>query len=150
MKGRTLRSVLRLVEEWHKQLGKQAKALTLAWPRCRIGEFEYTEGSDHLGNMRHWTITELLNNVELLEEGRRMRHCVATYAETCAKRQSAIWSLKIENGEGRKPVLTIEVDLPTKTICQVRGRCNRLPKDHEIAVIRRWMAREGIRMANLV
>jgi len=150
LKGRTLRSLLRLVEEWHKQLGKQTKGLTLAWPRSRIGEFEYMEGSDHLGNLRRWTITELLNNVELLEEGRRMRHCVATYAETCAKRQSAIWSLKIESDDGRKPVLTIEVDLPTKTICQIRGRCNRLPKDHEIAVIRRWMAQEGIRMANVV
>jgi hypothetical protein len=30
LKGRTLRSVLRLVEEWHKQFGKQAKTLTLA------------------------------------------------------------------------------------------------------------------------
>jgi hypothetical protein len=100
--------------------------------------------------LRLWWITERLNNVELLEEGRRMRHCVATYAGICAKRQSAIWSMKIENDEGRKPVLTIKVDLPTKTICQIRGRCNRLPKDHEIAIIRCWMARVGIRMANLV
>lgn len=146
MKGRTLHSVLRLVDEWHKQLGKQSKVPTLAWTGCKIGEFEFVEGTDHVGNMRRWIITELLNNVELLEEGRRMRHCVATYAESCAKKRTAIWSMKIENNEGRKHVLTIEVDLMTKTICQVRGRCNRLPKEHEKEVIRRWAAQQGIRV----
>jgi len=90
----------------------------------------------------------LLNNVDLLDEGHRMRHCVATYLGSCAKKRSAIWSMKIENNEGRKHVLTIEVDLMTKTICQIRGRCNRLPKEHEKEIIRRWAAQEGIGVGN--
>jgi PcfJ-like protein len=148
MKGRTLRSMLRLVNEWHKQLGKQQDVPTVAWRRCKIGEFQLIEGVNHLGNMRRWTITELLNNVELLDEGRRMRHCVATYAEACSKRRIAIWSLRVENNEGLKPVLTIETDLHTKTVCQIRGRCNRLPKAREKGIIGRWATQEGMRMPN--
>ncbi len=56
-----------------------------------------------------------------------MRHCVATYAERCARRQTSIWSMQMENQRGRHCMLTIEVDLFKRTICQARRKCNRLP-----------------------
>lgn len=148
MKGRTLQSLLRQMTAWHKELGKETRSPTLHWVRCKIGEYEWAEGSEHLENMRRWTIRELLDDRELTAEGRAMKHCVATYAQKCAKRQSSIWSLKVENSEGRKPVLTIEVDLATSTICQVRGRSNRLPKDHEREILRRWAMQERLRIGD--
>ncbi|HYV39288.1 MAG TPA: PcfJ domain-containing protein [Gemmataceae bacterium] len=150
MKGRSLRSVMRQVAEWHKQLGKETKKPVLRWPRCKIGEFEHIEGNEHLASMRRWTITELLTSRRLFDEGRLMHHCVGTYAEPCAKRQTSIWSLTVENDQGCKPVLTVEVDLTRRTICQIRGRCNRLPKDHEREIIRRWAMWEGLRIAEQI
>ena len=81
MKGRTVGSILRQVEEWHKQLGHDMSQPTLSWLRSPFKDFRLVEGSEALGNMRVWTITELLTSRALFVEGRAMRHCVATYAE---------------------------------------------------------------------
>ena len=97
--------------------------------------------------MRVWTITELLTSRALFLEGQAMRHCVATYAERCVRRQTSIWSMQVENKRGRHRLLTIEVDLPKRTICQARGKCNRLPQPAEREVMDRWAAQQGLRIA---
>jgi hypothetical protein len=100
-----------------------------------------------LGNMRVWTITEILDSRELFLEGQAMRHCVATYKEDCIRRQVSIWSMQVVTRRGQYRALTIEVDLPKKTICQVRGKCNRLPGASEQEVVELWAAVEGLKVA---
>ena len=97
--------------------------------------------------MRIWTTTELLTSRGLFLEGRAMRHCVATFIERCANRQTSIWSMRVENQRGRHRVLTIEVDLTKKRICEARGKCNRLPTTAERKVIECWAAQEGLVVA---
>ena len=138
MKGRTVASILRQVAEWHRQLGQEATGPELSWNRSNFKEFRLVEGSEVLQNMRVWTITELLTSQELFLEGQAMRHCVATYALRCARKQTAIWSMQVENRQGRHRVLTIEVDLAKKTICQARKKFNRLPQRVEREVLHRW------------
>jgi hypothetical protein len=146
MKGRTAASILRQVEEWHKQLGQGTNQPSLTWRRSPFKDFRLVEGSEALGNMRVWTITELLTSRALFLEGQAMRHCVATYAERCACRQTSIWSMQVENQRGRHRVLTIEVDLHKRTVCQARRKCNRLPQAVEREVMERWAAREGLKV----
>ena len=150
IKGRTVQSLLRQVAEWHQRLGIDTTRLAVRWSRSNIAEYELVEGCEHLRNMRRWTIKELLTSEELLAEGRAMRHCVATYAEKCARRRTSIWSLRVESEEGVRPVLTIEVHLATRTICQVRGKRNRLAKSHEREVVRRWATKERLRIADQI
>jgi hypothetical protein len=150
MKGRTVASVLRQVEEWHQQLGQETSEPSLSWRRSPFKEFRLVEGSEALGNVRVWTITELLTSRALFLEGQAMRHCVATYAECCARRQASIWSMQVENQRGRHRVLTIEVDVPKRTVCQARRKCNRLPQTAEREVVRRWAAQEGLKVAESV
>lgn len=147
IKGRTVQSLLRQVEEWHKHLGKECRKPARVWGRSKIREFEVVEGCAQEQNMRRWTIRELLTSQELLAEGRALRHCVASYAAECAWRHTSIWSLRLENDTGERRVLTIEVDPATRTICQVRGKANRPPKERERGVLHRWVKREGLRMA---
>jgi PcfJ-like protein len=97
--------------------------------------------------MREWTITELLTSRALFTEGRAMRHCVATYVERCFRGQTSIWSMQVENQCGQHRVLTIEMDLPKRTICQVRGKCNRLPQAAERGIVENWAARVGLTVA---
>jgi hypothetical protein len=52
--------------------------------------------------------------------------------------------MQVENREGRHRVLTIEVDLAQKTICQARKKFNRLPQGVEREVLHRWATREGL------
>ena len=79
-----------------------------------------------------------------------MRHCVATYKESCVRRQVSIWSMQVETQRGQQRALTIEVDLPKRTICQVRGKCNRLPSANEQAIVERWAALEGLKVAEAI
>jgi PcfJ-like protein len=98
--------------------------------------------------MRVWTITEILTSRALFLEGQAMRHCVATYKEHCVRRQVSIWSMQVETQRGRQRALTIEVDIPKRAICQVRGKCNRWPSANERAIVERWAAGEGLRVVD--
>ena len=145
--GCTVASILDRVEEWHKELGQSAYRQAFSWRHSPCKDFQLIEGSEALGNMRVWSITELLTSRALFLEGRAMRHCVATYADRCFRRQTSIWSMQVENQRGLHRVLTIEVDLPNRTICQVRGKCNRLPQTREREVMENWVASEGLKVA---
>jgi hypothetical protein len=54
---------------------------------------------------------------------------------------------QVETQQGRQRALTIEADIPKRTVCQVRGKCNRLPGANERAIVERWAAVEGLKMA---
>ena len=116
----------------------------------RDRDFRLVEGSESLGNMRVWTITELLTNQALVLEGREMRHCVATYVDRCVRRQSSIWSMQVEDHHGLHRVLTIEVDLPRRMVCQARMKCNHLPQDQEREMLKRWAVKEGLKVAEAI
>jgi hypothetical protein len=150
MKGRTVVSLLRQVEEWHKELGREVNQPSISWRPAPFGELHLVQGEERPGNVRLWTITEILTSRALFLEGQAMRHCVATYKERCIRREVSIWSMQIETQHGRKRVLTIEVDIPKRRICQVRGKCNRLPSVGERAIVERWAAVERLRIAEAI
>ena len=83
MKGRTPASLLRQVNSWHRTLAK-VQHPKIEWPSSGIPAFEFIEGCLKSGNLKIWTISELLNTKALVAEGRKMKHCVATYAHSCA------------------------------------------------------------------
>jgi hypothetical protein len=94
--------------------------------------------------MKVWRIRELLSSQELIAEGRRMSHCVASYANSCHKGICSIWSMEVETDFGTEPLLTIEVNHQRKEMCQARGKANRLPTDKEKDILRRWAAKEQL------
>ena len=120
------------------------------WPHSGIAGFEFVEGSERGGNVKIWTITELLSTKALFAEGRTMKHCVATYARSCAHGDCSIWTLEVWTLEGRSKMLTIEVRRDTKLICQVRGKCNALAAEKHRGVLRRWAEQAGLRLAGYV
>ena len=143
MKGRTVESLLRQVEAWHRELGREQQ-VEADWPASGILAFDFIEGSVESGNRRIWTIRELLSSKALAAEGRKMRHCVASYAGSCLSRHTSIWALEQENFEGHQKVLTVEVNLRSRMICQARGKCNALPTEKERSLLRRWAERAGL------
>ncbi len=147
MKGRTAASMARLVVEWHKHLGQELDGPSLVWRRSPFKDFRFVDGSEDQGNMRVWTIAELLTSRDLRLEGKAMRHCVATYLKDCLRGTSSIWSLKLENRRGTHRVLTIELDPQRRLICQIRGRCNRLCSAAERGLVGRWAAEQGLKIS---
>lgn len=150
MRERTADTLLRNVEDWHRQLGKESRGGNLQWVKSKFSELRYTEGHAKKRNMKIWTIQELLSNKELIAEGRKQNHCVSTYARSCFSGTTSIWTMELQEIDARQKLLTIEVHNASKTIRQIRGLRNRLAKDNEMVVIRRWAAQEGFKIAGYI
>jgi hypothetical protein len=144
MKGRPVDSLLAQVERWHNRLGKAKSGGNLQQLKSKVPDFQFVEGSKENKNMRIWNIYELLSSKELLDEGRKMKHCVATYAQSCHHGTCAIWSMTLQTRDGSEKVMTIEVRLPQMAIRQVRGKLNRMPEPKEREIIQRWAAQVGL------
>ena len=147
MRGRTAGALLHQMHLWHASLRKEAEAAhnKFSWSASGVAPFDFSEGNLAAGSLRRWTIVELLSRQELFEEGRQLRHCVASYVNSCACGGTSIWSLGVERNTGsRKRVLTIEVSVNRQTIRQVRGKANRLPTEKEQDLVRRWALQEQL------
>lgn len=148
IKGRTPTSLLRRMHGWHTDLRKQPEGDQITWHASGIGGFDWTEGTLASENLRQWTIREIVTWKDLRGEGGAMRHCVASYMHSCATGRTSIWSLGLErNEQRRRRVLTVEVAVDRRLICQARGKANRMPKESEVNVLRRWAAQEGLTLA---
>ena len=157
-KGRNPDTLLRQTEEWHEELNRINRARDRAnrtygtrsysppkkWARVNIGNYSASSGGKE--NKKIYTITQLTTYDELSEEGREMKHCVASYASSCASGSCSIWSLKIaQKGVALKRMVTIE--LKNNNIAQVRGKCNRKADASENNIIADWASREGLRVS---
>ena len=146
LRGRTFASVMRLVIDWHGWLAHERSPF-LRWRRSPWNELvlpierELDDDRD-----AEWAIVELLDSRELAAEGRRMRHCVSSYAKRCASGASSIWSLRRRWCDDGTTVstLTIEVHPDTRSIVQLRTRANGLPSQWQLELVRQWAAREGL------
>jgi hypothetical protein len=153
MKGRTPRSLLRQLAEWQARLRRLPRVVELRWRRSSIGEFCWVEpaGETSPPGERRWTIRELLSSGDLYREGVAMRHCVArslsSFAQACARRETSIWSMRLERAGRRHRVLTIEVELATRSIRQARRQGDAWPTDKPRGILERWARQEGLTIA---
>jgi PcfJ-like protein len=126
------------VKNWMVRVGVFHAPPQRSWAPQPIRSFEYLEPRRHAWSERAWTIHELTDSAELIEEGRELRHCVAAYAGVCAKGTSSIWSLRCHTLTGSRRVLTIEVNPFHRMIVQARGRRNTWPEPKARALMEEW------------
>ncbi len=138
MKGRSPESLLEHVVRWHRDLAKNSGQKIRIWKSTNLQPFHMTEGKVGEPNFKIWTIRELITQQSLFIEGRKLKHCVASYVSSCAKGQSSIWSMELEQSSVVEKRVTIEVNPGTRHIVQVRGKLNRHPNQQELNIIRRW------------
>lgn len=146
LRGRTFASVVRRMREWHEALARE-RVHFLRWPRSRWNELVAPiEPTASEPRRAEWRLIELLDSYQLAREGREMRHCVVTYARRCARGSASIWSLQhrwCDAGTARS-VITLEVSPWSRTIVQVRGPANSVPRGAPLELVRRWAARERL------
>lgn len=71
------------------------------------------------------TVVELTDQRALVEEGRRLQHCVGSYGDTCLRRDGMVVSVR--NAEGKScstAALQIAAEPPVATVIQHRGAQN--------------------------
>ena len=148
LKGRTLASLLRMVADWHRSLGR-GRGGGLQWARSATRPLFYEERPlDANKRPIRWELVELASSAELQREGRALQHCVASYDRMCHRGISQIWSLRRKSlGDGPRSVVTVEVDPRCSAVVQARGFGNRSAKGVELQLIQWWARRENLRMA---
>jgi PcfJ-like protein len=147
LKGRTLATLRRRMEDWHRTLRKSQTIGGGAWAGNPLPDAEYKTGKDH--HQAIWRFRQIKTGNELFREGERMHHCVAGYKFACMQGYVSIWSLTSEFPIGRvNRGVTIEV---TKGghIVQCRGFANRLPYANEVTMAKRWAAENNLTWASL-
>jgi hypothetical protein len=143
LEGRTLRSLRRGMEDWHRELATLKRIGTGRWEGSPLSDWTWTETHDDPHQDVTWMVTQIKTGQELAEEGNRMRHCVYSYKHWCELGQRSIWSLKARTRSETKRVLTMEMTSANEVI-QIRGFANRLASAAERNVLRRWAIAKGI------
>ncbi len=148
MHRRTVHSLIKQVNDWHTQLGRSGRnSENVRWNKCAINELRFIEGSADSKNMKVWRVYELLSGVELVDDGRQLKHCVASYIKSCVRRSSSIWSMELKTENGIQKCITIEVRLSDRSIRQARGFQDRLPNQKEKEIMQRWATQEELEWA---
>lgn len=160
IKGRTPEALWRRVEAWHQELRRASRKTPLAWPVSGLEGFEREVEDREAGTTFRWTVEELLDKRSLVEEGKEMRHCVASYAASCARGQTSIWSIRVADCKAgtQKRVMTVEVHNARRCIVQARGRCNKEPGDKRSSVrlnqapiiLRQWASKAGLNVPSYI
>ena len=148
VKGRTVTSMLRLMREWHRDLGRSDNTATFTWTRSTLKPWLLEEPRrNEEETPKRWHMVELTDSVQLRKEGASLHHCVGCYAHRCYRGTSSIWSLRISQGEMQRSVLTIEIDPKKREVIQARGRANRSASGKSLRILRNWAIRVGLQMA---
>ncbi len=165
LKGRTFASLLRDTEAWHRNLQRYSLSTFREWNPMAAQPLELWQKTaacpEETGGepkTELWMVGEILNTRELHAEGAAQHHCAATYHSDCLGERSSIWSVRrwIEEKEKLERVLTVEVNPSTRTVVQIRGKCNQrpcaLPENallkSGLMILTRWAQKNGLRIAN--
>jgi hypothetical protein len=146
MKGRTVQSMLRLMQQWHRRLGVANGGLTWAPSSLRPMRLEEPSQEPSAPPVE-WQLIELTSGAQLRTEGSALHHCVASYADRCWRGASRIWSLRVRRGEYLRHVLTIEVDMQRRAVVQARGWGNGPASGKPLRLLEEWAWRERLRLA---
>lgn len=148
MQGRTPDSLRQAMLEWHRSL-RVVDLPHAEWNRSTISPLQFIEATA-TDDPCEWQTVELLTSAELVDEGRAMQHCVATYVRSCVNQNSTIWSLRrIRNGRSQR-VLTVEISPRRRRIVQAKGRNNAPPKPKHLEVLKQWAAQASLNLAEWI
>jgi hypothetical protein len=147
LKGRTLATLRRRMEDWHRALRRNQEIGGGAWAGSPLPDIEYKVGKEE--RQAIWRFRQIKTGEALFREGQRMHHCVATYKFACMQGDISIWSLTSEFPIGRiNRGVTMEVTRDAR-IVQCRGFANRLPYANEVTMVKRWAHEHNLTWASL-
>jgi hypothetical protein len=151
MKDRDPAALLRAVDTWHARLGRSRPGTPRSWaPHPRVHEWSRSEKLRDGREVEH-VIVQLLTSDDLVAEGRRMSHCVASYAGSCARGDLSIWSLRRIDPDGTwTPLVTIELDHRRNEVVQAKAAYNEPPTRAAWALVERWLREHRLAVSRWV
>jgi len=145
IKGRSLASMQRLVDGWHRALGAKSGS-GLSWTRSRFRPATFADPPAEPDRPPvRWELVELASSEQLRAEGQALQHCVASYARRCLWGFCEIWSLRRSGASSNfRSVATIEVDPRARAIVQARGMRNGPLSARARDLVGQWARRENL------
>jgi hypothetical protein len=137
IKGRTVLSIMRGEQKWYKDLDNSKDIKNENFSPCGLVEGKF------ITDNKVWTVSEILTGRALLDEGKKLRHCVYSYASSIKKGYCSIWSMQQYN----EHKITIEVVNPI--IIQAKG-CNREINVDEYRVLLGWAKKNGLHISKSI
>ncbi len=144
LKGRTPASVQRHLKEWEEQIELIKSAdCKHEFPAISVKEFNFQY------QQQNFKIVHLKSYHQLIEEGRKMKHCVASYGRACLRGESSIWSLRqVITAKQFKRIATIELCKDESDTCFVeefQSKCNTTPSKLAKTIVQQWSEQNNIR-----
>jgi hypothetical protein len=137
----SLKKLQKDVDDWHHRVYNSIpfKNEYTKFKKSNILPFDYHIEEDN------FQIVQLLKTEELIEEGEKLEHCVATYNSLCAKNYLTIFSLRKKDELNEyHSLITIEVN--HDEITQLRGLKNRKCNALEKLIIKKWAAKNQLKI----
>jgi len=126
----SLKTVTGLSAEWHKAVqdtdGPQYTFPPPWYPGGPVAGYE---------------LVPLISSLDLYQEGRTMRNCVASYGERVVDGDCYIYSIR-QNGERVATAEVVKGRDGKVDVGQVRNNCNRPAPEIEF-VVREWLSRQA-------
>lgn len=164
LKGRTLASLTRLMQDWHRQLAAVARIEAMqrraqqaagprtagaqarggSWPGSPLADWEWRPTAKEAKTRgERFVLVQLNTASELVSESAAMHHCVSSYAAKCIAGYASIWALRRLALGKTERMLTIELDRQHRAV-QVRGFANRVATPEERKILERWAKARGV------
>lgn len=162
LKGRTLASLRRQMEEWHRDIAAIERIEAMrrravrrngmrldppvggAWPGSPLPDWDWQPSAKEAAcRGERFVVRQLRTAEDLVAESRAMRHCVSSYANKCIAGNASIWALRRTALGKVERMLTIELDSAHRAV-QVRGVANRLALPEERKILERWAKAKGV------
>ncbi len=151
LKGKTLNSLLRAMEEWHLNLRKLKNPYyNRSWEGVEIDDYFLSKKlkpikDDDKKDKIVFSISQLRDGKQLYEESENLKHCVSSYAQRCYNNNVSIWSLRQKKNNLWERLITIE--LRGNNIVQARGLHNRTTTAKERTILEKWAIKNKLKKA---
>ena len=147
IKGRTITSLTRQSDAWHVEQAIHSASMVemFTWKPTLNSSFIVTSKSDK--DVKKYCLYELCSSKELIVEGRKMNHCVASYARSCCVKVTSIFSLRCTSfSKGQETLATIEMDVRSQTIVQAKARFNKPITAVAKKIMKDWAAHHDLKI----
>ena len=140
MKGRSVLAMMRGMREWHAGLAATrvtSRMTKRTYPPSGLKELTTSQTRKKIRTT--WHIRELLSTEALIDEGRILGHCAASYNLRIGKSLS-LWSLSLKEEADPRAKKKITLEVSGDRIVQARGYRNRPMVTQELQVVTQWAA----------
>lgn len=145
LKGRTLASLLRQMQDWHYELARVKKMGNSTWAGVDVPDDSFKLDER---DKTEWSFTQIKTSKALAAEGTAMHHCVYSYQAKCVSGMCSIWSVTFKDEKRDyvgKRALTLEI-AKSGAIVQIRGFANRAANAIERQAVRAWARKHNFHM----